>query len=115
MGSVWKKKITSKVHFLMILTLSFICGHLINEGFRIYDMLTTKTESCLDISIEDNCSTETKMFSIEEAEDCISHELFNPVVIEYALLTEAVSSTVNIHEVYLGLNTPPPEQKHLLA
>ncbi len=115
MGSVLKKKMASKVNFLMILTFSFICGHLVNEGFRIYDLLTTKTESCLDISIEDSCSTEAKMFGIEEAEDCISYTLFNPYVAEYSLCVEPIPFASNIHEVYLGLNTPPPEQKHLLA
>ena len=115
MLSVWKKKILIKVRFLLILLFSFICGHLINEGLRIYDLLTTKTESCLDICMEDNCSLETKILSIEEAEEHTIDNLFKPVIIEFFISNEAIFSASYVHDVYLGLNTPPPEQTGLFV
>lgn len=115
MTSVWKKKLTSKVNFLLLLLFSFVCGHLINEGFRIYDKLANKTDSCLDKSIEDNCSLETKMFGLEEAEEYPETNFFRPFMIEFTLCKEAISIASNVHYVYIGLNTPPPEQQRLLA
>ncbi|MBA4850772.1 hypothetical protein [Emticicia sp. BO119] len=86
-----------------------------NEGFRIYELAINKTEQCVDISLEDNCSLETQMFGIEEADAYIASDFFKPVMMDFTLSKEAIFSASNVHEVYLGLNTPPPEQMRLLA
>jgi hypothetical protein len=113
--SAFKKKITSKVYFLLILMFSFICRQFVTESIRIYELAMNKTEQCLDISLEDNCSLETQMSGIEESEACIVYDIFKPVMMEFTLCKEAIFITANVHEVYLGLNTPPPEQIRLLA
>lgn len=113
--SVLKKKITSKAYFLLILMFSFICRQFVNEGFRIYELAMNETEQCLDISMEDTCSLETQISGIEEVEASIASHLFKPTMMEFTFCKEAIFTTANVHEVYLGLNTPPPEQIHLLA
>lgn len=115
MLSVNKKEITTKVYFLLILMFSFICRQFLNEGIRIYDLAAYESEQCLDISLEDSCSLETTSLSIDAAEECVMSNTFKPVITELTLCKEAISFTSNIHEVYLGLNTPPPEQSFLLA
>ncbi|RYU97676.1 hypothetical protein [Emticicia agri] len=112
---VLKKKIALKVYFLLILMFCFICRQFISEGIRIYELAVNNTEQCLDISLEDNCSLETQVFGAEEVEACVGSNLFRPVMIEFTHSKEAIFSASNIHEVYLGLNTPPPEQMRLLA
>ncbi|RFS16389.1 hypothetical protein D0T08_11930 [Emticicia sp. C21] len=113
--SVLKKKITSKAYFLLILMFSFICRQFVTEGFRIYELAMNKTEQCLDISLEDSCSLETQMSGIEEVEASIASHLSKPVMMEFTFCKEAIFTATNVHEVYLGLNTPPPEQMRLLA
>ncbi|GAB3524536.1 hypothetical protein [Emticicia fontis] len=94
---------------------SFICTQFVTEGIRIHELTANKTEQCLDISLEDSGSLEAKLFSLDEAEECFSAGLFKPVVIECTLNKEAMFFTSYVPEVYLGLNTPPPEQMRLLA
>jgi hypothetical protein len=113
--SVLKKKLTSKVYFLLILMFSFICRQFIAEGIRIYELAMNKTEQCLDISLEDSGSLETQISGIEEVEACINSSLFKPVTIEFTLNNEAIFTASYVPKVYLGLNTPPPEQMRLLA
>lgn len=113
--SVHKKKITSTVYFLLILMFSFICRQFISEGIRIYELATNNIEQCLAISIEDNCSLETQMFGIEEVEAYLASDLFKTNITEFTLGKEAIFFASNVHEVCLGLNTPPPEQMRLLA
>src|SRR6218665_3936702 len=113
--SVLKKKLTSKAYFLLILMFSFICTQFVTEGIRIHELTANKTEQCLDISLEDSGSLETHIFGIEEVEACINSSFFKPVMIEFTLSKEAIFFTSYVPEVYLGLNTPPPEQMRLLA
>ncbi|WP_337041427.1 hypothetical protein [Emticicia sp. 17c] len=113
MPLAWKKNILTKVRFLLILVFSFFCGHFINESIRAYEGLTNKTESHWAGNIEDTCSLETKMLSLDEAEESLLKNLFKPVIIEFTICKGAIFSTTFIPEVYLGLNTPPPEQSNL--
>lgn len=115
MVSVNKKEICTKVCVLLILMFSFICRQFLNEGIRIYDLAAHESEHCLDISLEDSCSLETTSLGTDAAEECIMSNMLKPVLIELTLCKEAISFTTNIHEVYLGLNTPPPEQSFLLV
>ena len=94
---------------------SFISRQFINEGFRIYELASSNAEQCLDISLEDSSSLETQMSGIEEAEATIASNLFKPTIAEFTHGKEAIFSATFVHEVYLGLNTPPPEQIRLLA
>lgn len=115
MVSVNKKEISTKVCFLLILMFSFICRQFLNEGIRIYELAAHESEHCLDISLEDSCSLETTSLSTDAADECVISNMFKPIITELTLCKEAISFTSNIHEVYLGLNTPPPEQLFLLV
>lgn len=113
--SVSKKKITLKVYFLLILMFSIVCTQFVNECVRIYELAAYNTEQYLDITLEDSCSLETHIYSAEEAEDCITCSLFKSETNGYVIRAKAIAITSHIHEVYLGLNTPPPEQMRLLS
>ncbi|UTA67491.1 MULTISPECIES: hypothetical protein [Emticicia] len=115
MRPVFKKKTTTYVHFLLLLMFLFICRQFVSDAFRIYELTTNESELCLDISIEDSCSFETNFYGLEDADEYISSGFFNPVVAEHKPGKEAAFSASLVHEVYLGLNTPPPEQSDLFA
>ena len=108
-----KKKFINHLSLLLILLLSFVSGHLINEGFRLYDRLAHKMETPIDICLEDTSSLETKIFSLEEAVETIPDELFQSVTIGFIDNTPTISANLSLKEVWLGLNTPPPEQVNL--
>lgn len=115
MSSVYKKKIVAQVHFLLLLMSLFICRQFVSDALRIYELTANESELCIDISIEDSCSLETNTYGVEEAEEYLDTNAFNPAVTEFTNGKEAFSLTTRVHDVYLGLNTPPPEQNTLFV
>jgi len=110
MRSVFKKKTAIQVHFLLLLMSLFIGRQFVSDAFRIYELTANESELCIDISIEDSCSLETNTYGIEEAEEYLDTNAFNPAVTELTSGKKAISLPSRVHDVYLGLNTPPPEQ-----